>query len=216
RPGTNFTHALTALQQARGIATSGQADCDTWRALGGEQAAAGQATVTTYALTDADVKGPFTKTIPRELSKQSALDALGYQSAIEALGEKFHASPVLIRQLNPRLRLAPDAEIKVPAVTPFEPATKRPVADSAAGAVTVQVSKNDSSLRVIGADGKVLFFAPVTTGSEHDPLPPGNFTVTGIDWHPAFHYNPDLFWDAKPADVKATIKSGPNNPVGVV
>jgi len=62
----------------------------------------------------------------------------------------------------------------------------------------------------------VVFFAPVTTGSEHDPLPPGRWTVTGVDWHPVFHYNPDLFWDAKRGDNKATIKSGPNNPVGVV
>jgi lipoprotein-anchoring transpeptidase ErfK/SrfK len=40
--------------------------------------------------------------------------------------------------------------------------------------------------------------------------------VTGVGWHPVFHYNPDLFWDAKPKDEKATIKAGPNNPVGVV
>jgi lipoprotein-anchoring transpeptidase ErfK/SrfK len=98
---------------------------------------------------------------------------------------------------------------------PFEPAGKRPI-DPAAGDVTVQVSKSDSSVRVLAADGKVLFFAPVTTGSEHDPLPPGEWKVTGVDWHPVFHYNPDLFWDAKPGDSKATIKAGPNNPVGVV
>ena len=61
-----------------------------------------------------------------------------------------------------------------------------------------------------------MFFAPVTTGSEHDPLPPGDWKVTGVDWHPVFHYNPDLFWDAKSTDEKATIKAGPNNPVGVV
>jgi lipoprotein-anchoring transpeptidase ErfK/SrfK len=62
----------------------------------------------------------------------------------------------------------------------------------------------------------VVFFAPVTTGSEHDPLPPGDFKVTGVSWNPVFHYNPDLFWDAKASDTKATIKAGPNNPVGVV
>ena len=33
---------------------------------------------------------------------------------------------------------------------------------------------------------------------------------------PSFHYNPDLFWDASPGDRKATLQSGPNNPVGVV
>ena len=33
---------------------------------------------------------------------------------------------------------------------------------------------------------------------------------------PVFNYNPDLFWDADPSHAKATIKAGPNNPVGVV
>jgi lipoprotein-anchoring transpeptidase ErfK/SrfK len=33
--------------------------------------------------------------------------------------------------------------------------------------------------------------------------------------NPPFHYNPDLFWDAKQNEGKATIAPGPNNPVGV-
>ena len=33
---------------------------------------------------------------------------------------------------------------------------------------------------------------------------------------PPFQYNPELFWDAEPGHSKATIKPGPNNPVGVV
>jgi len=33
---------------------------------------------------------------------------------------------------------------------------------------------------------------------------------------PEFHYNPALFWDANPSNSKATIKPGPNGPVGVV
>jgi lipoprotein-anchoring transpeptidase ErfK/SrfK len=215
KPGTNLSHALAALQQQRNVPVTGLPDCDTWRVLGGDQATASQPTVTTYAIAEADVKGPFTKQIPREISKQESLPALDYQSPIEELGEKFHASPALLRQLNPQLRLAPGAQIKVPAVALFDNPAKRPV-DQAAGDVTVQVSRADSALRVLDAGGKVIFFAPVTTGSEHDPLPPGNWTVTGIDWHPVFHYNPDLFWDAKPGDNRATIKAGPNNPVGVV
>jgi len=215
KPGANFSHALSALQQSRNLAATGQPDCDTWRALGGGDAAASQPALTTYELTEADVKGPFTRQIPRQIAKQAELPALDYQSAIEELGEKFHASPVLLRQLNPQLRLAPGAQITVPAVTPFDPSAKRAV-DPAAGDVSVQVTRAESALRVVDATGKLIFFAPVTTGSEHDPLPPGHWTVTGVDWHPVFHYNPDLFWDAKPGDSKATIKSGPNNPVGVV
>jgi lipoprotein-anchoring transpeptidase ErfK/SrfK len=58
--------------------------------------------------------------------------------------------------------------------------------------------------------------APVTTGSSKDPLPIGDWKVTGVAWNPTFNYNPDLFWDADPAHAKAKIPAGPNNPVGVV
>ena len=103
----------------------------------------------------------------------------------------------------------------MPGVTPFNPDTK-PTPDPAAANATIVVSRDDSSLRVKGADGTILFHAPVTTGSEHDPLPPGDYKVLGQSWLPTFHYNPDLFWDAKEGDEKARIKPGPNNPVGVV
>ena len=103
----------------------------------------------------------------------------------------------------------------MPAVTPFNPDI-RPTPDAAAANVTILVSRDDSALRVKGADGTILFFAPVTTGSQHDPLPSGDYKVLGQSWRPTFHYNPDLFWDAKVSDEKATIKPGPNNPVGIV
>jgi lipoprotein-anchoring transpeptidase ErfK/SrfK len=66
------------------------------------------------------------------------------------------------------------------------------------------------------ATGKVLFHAPVTSGSEHDPLPIGQWKVTTVQRNPTFNYNPDLFWDADPKHAKAQIPPGPNNPVGTV
>ena len=82
--------------------------------------------------------------------------------------------------------------------------------------VVVSVSKALSALTVTDAAGKVLMYAPVTTGSEHDPLPIGEWKVSGITLNPPFRYNPDLFWDADPSHNKALIKPGPNNPVGLV
>jgi lipoprotein-anchoring transpeptidase ErfK/SrfK len=212
KPGVNFSHALAALQAARHLPTTGQPDCDAWHALGGDGA---QPAVTTYIVTDDDVNGPFEKQIPRELSKQASLPALGYRSPAELLAERFHMSPALLQQLNRGVPIAAGREIRVPAVTPFNPDMK-PGLDAAATDVGIQVSRDDSSLRATRADGTMVFFAPVTTGSQHDPLPIGDYKVTGVQWHPVFHYNPDLFWDAKPRDTKAMIKAGPNNPVGVV
>jgi lipoprotein-anchoring transpeptidase ErfK/SrfK len=168
-----------------------------------------------YTITDADVKGPFVASIPDDLVKEAALPSLGYRSAIEKLGESFHSAPALLRRLNRGSKFAAGDVIQVPDVARFD-ADAKPATDPAAADVTIEVTKQDSSLRATRADGSLIFFAPVTSGSEHDPLPPGDWKVTGIGWHPPFHYNPDLFWDAKATDTKATLKPGPNNPVGVV
>jgi lipoprotein-anchoring transpeptidase ErfK/SrfK len=116
--------------------------------------------------------------------------------------------------MNRGVALRAGQVINVPAVQPFD-ANSKPAFDPAAADITIQVSRDESSLRAMHADGTLAFFAPVTTGSEHDPLPTGDWKVTSVSWHPPFHYNPDLFWDAKPGHSKATIKPGPNNPVGV-
>jgi lipoprotein-anchoring transpeptidase ErfK/SrfK len=212
KPGDNFTHAVIALQQARQLPLTTRPDCDTWHALGGDKT---EPTRTTYTVTAADVKGPFEKQIPSDLVAQATLPALSYRSPLEEIAERFHASPALLEQLNHNAPIVEGRALQVPNVTPFDPAAKPP-ANTAADDAAVQVSREESALRVTRADSSLVFFAPVTTGSVHDPLPPGNYTVVGVDWHPAFHYNPDLFWDAKPEHTKATIKPGPNNPVGVV
>ena len=85
-----------------------------------------------------------------------------------------------------------------------------------AKASKVEVSKGGSYAVAYDAAGKLAFFAPVTSGSEHDPLPIGEWKVKGVARDPVFNYNPDLFWDAEPSDDKAKIPAGPNNPVGVV
>jgi lipoprotein-anchoring transpeptidase ErfK/SrfK len=212
--GPNFTRALKAMQAARKVPATGRPDCDTWRALGGDSA---EPTITSYTITDSDVSGPFEKEIPRELVKQAELPALGYRSPLEEIAERFHASPAFLERLNKGTAIEAGQEgkvIKVPAVQPFDPSAK-PAHDPNAD-ITIEVSREESALRAVRADGTVVFFAPVSSGSEHDPLPAGNWKVKSVSWNPVFNYNPKLFWDAKPGDEKATIKAGPNNPVGVV
>ena len=71
-------------------------------------------------------------------------------------------------------------------------------------------------MRAYDKEGKLLAFYSATIGSEHDPLPIGQWKILGIAHHPKFHYNPQLFWDAKSKDTKQTLQAGPNNPVGAV
>lgn len=210
RSTANLRRALRAFQAANDLSVTGQPDCETWKRL--------QNSSTTprvdYEITADDVKGPFVSEIPERLEDQGALPALEYHSPLERLSERFHASPALLRQMNPRAKFDAGERIKVPAVTPFDASTKP--APEAGGDILITVSKEESSLRATSPDGKLVLFAPVSSGSEHDPLPIGEWTVTEIAWRPVFHYNPNLFWDADPRDVSTAIKPGPNNPVGVV
>jgi lipoprotein-anchoring transpeptidase ErfK/SrfK len=161
---------------------------------------------TSYTLTADDVKGPFVK-VPEDMMAKAKLPSLGYGSVEEALGEKFHCSPALLKQLNPGKSFTAGTEITVPDVAGRGAPGK---------AAKVVVSKGESSLTALDAQGHVLAWYPVTTGSEHDPLPIGNWKINGVQRNPPFFYNPALFWDAQSKDTKAKIAPGPNNPVGVV
>jgi lipoprotein-anchoring transpeptidase ErfK/SrfK len=215
RLGANAARALSAFQTAAGLPPTGKADCATLAALDD-----GEPITRDDVIIEADAAGPFVRRIPADLVDQASLPALGYTSLVERLAEKFHASPALLTRLNPGTAFRAGVPIVVPAVTPFDLAALGPGSESNAGVnrsgVTLEVSKADSTLTVLDASGRIIASAPVTSGSEHDPLPLGEWKVTGISWRPEFRYNPALFWDADPSHAKALIKAGPNNPVGVV
>jgi len=206
--GSNTDKAVAAFKRARGLADTASND-DVLQALGADSAK----TLMTYTITAEDAAGPFTERIPTDIEEQAKLRALHYTSIIEALGEQFHASPNLLRRLNPGARFAAGEQIQVPNVE-ATPATS--AAAGAAGAAKIVVSKSNGSMTAFDAAGKILLFAPVTSGSEHDPLPIGEWKVTAVVRNPTFNYNPDLFWDADPSHAKAKIPPGPNGPVGVV
>jgi lipoprotein-anchoring transpeptidase ErfK/SrfK len=206
--GPNSRGALAAFQTARRVAPSAQRRQPLLEAPGG---GAVEATVP-YTITEEDAAGPFLETIPQDMTAQSKLPGLYYTSLLQALGERFHSAPALLTRLNPGARFTAGAHIIVPNVLSATGA----VGPAQTGAVKVVVSKKASALTVYNRGGQIIFYAPVTTGSEHDSLPLGNWVITSVVHNPTYNYNPDLFWDADPANAKAIIAAGPNNPVGVV
>ncbi len=212
--GRNTRLAIKAFQGTRHVPATGAPDCATWQALRGRDPAP---TLVTYTIAPEDVAGPFVPHIPRGMTAQAKLPHLGYTSPLEALSEKFHESPALFSTLNPGVAIAPGAVIKVPDVLADIPAfgATAPAAMNPR-AFTVVVTRDSSALVLRAPDGQVIFFAPATVGSRHDPLPVGDWKVTEVVWNPVFRYNPRLVWDANPRHAKATIKPGPNSPVGVV
>jgi hypothetical protein len=83
------------------------------------------------------------------------------------------------------------------------------------GPLSKSDSKGNSPPKDLG-QGTVVAQFPVTMGSTHDPLPYGQWKVTTYAFLPPFHYQPDLFWDAKdPEGGDKRLKPGPNGPVGL-
>jgi lipoprotein-anchoring transpeptidase ErfK/SrfK len=221
RMGTNTRRAIDAYRERHGAEPSPFPD-----------------PLLEYRISAEDEAGPFVSEIPTDLLQQSKLPALAYRSVVEALAERFHTTPEVLRELNASATFAAGASIRVPNVEPLVVPTpakadsngtaaqavgtsgRPPAADKAPKNdkpdVIVRVSRSASALSVTDADGKTLFFAPVTTGSQNDPLPIGEWKVNGVQNNPPFHYNPELFWDANPGHTKATIPPGPNGPVGLV
>jgi lipoprotein-anchoring transpeptidase ErfK/SrfK len=117
----------------------------------------------------------------------------------------------LLKKLNPTAKFTAGEEITVPNTQVVSTLEAKAIPN-----IVVKVSKSNSTLTVTDQGGATLMFAPVTSGSERDPLPIGSWTVTAVVRNPTFNYNPDLFWDAEPSHAKARIPAGPNGPVGVV
>jgi lipoprotein-anchoring transpeptidase ErfK/SrfK len=178
-------------------------------------------------LTTADVAGPFLKRIPTSPTAQAKLKALSYTSVEEALAEKYHTTPAELRALNPGVRFAAGAAISVPAVA-APPTTEAgasgwdralaslSVAAMQPKAAKIVVDKSEKNVRAYDGSGALIAQFPATLGSVHDPLPLGDWKIQGVSKLPAFNYDPDLFWDAKPKDKKVQLPPGPNGPVGVV
>jgi lipoprotein-anchoring transpeptidase ErfK/SrfK len=199
--GGNTRRAIAAFQHAHGLDDSGTLDGATWKALDADASP----TLMDYTITDADAAGPYAA-LPDDMMEKAKLGRLGYASIEEMLGERFHASPGLLRALNPAKAFAAGTTISVPNVEGVPPLRK---------AARVVVDASDASVALVDAAGAVYARFPASSGSSHDPLPVGAWKIEGVVHDPKFQYNPTLFWDADPKHSKATIAPGPNNPAGL-
>ncbi len=227
RPGKSLTAALKGFQEARGLKISGAIDKPTLQALYPYRA---MRPTKTLALTDAILAGPYINPLPKDPAEQAKLPQLGYRNAMEKLAEMFHTRPEVLVELNSKeTRLAPGTKVVFPNALPVSrdydaklpEAWRKTLNDLNVDATQPQgakvvVDKSDGVLRVLDKNGKLVAQFVATMGSEHDPLPIGKWTIKGASYNPPFHYNPDLFWDAKDDSKAAKLPPGPNGPVGVI
>ena len=202
--GANMQRAVKAFQETHELKGTGRIDSATWQALMPDDSPV----LVRYTVTDKDANGPFVK-IPADLMVRAELKSLGFENITEALAEKFHMSPSLLRELNPRRSFKSGEEIVVPNVT---------VEKTRAGGkpVSIAVIKAAKQLQVLDREGKTLAVFPISIGGSRDPLPVGKLKIANEVTDPVFYYDPALIWDAKPHYTKVQLAAGPNNPIGTV
>jgi lipoprotein-anchoring transpeptidase ErfK/SrfK len=223
--GENLQKALRAYQQTNSLQATGELDAATWSKL--SQTSSEEA-VRRYAITEADVEGPFVKRIPKDYEEMAELDELGYRSARELLAEKFHMSEELLAALNKGKDFgAAGTELIVANIAPLEIeklGSKRAGAkagnDGSNGengnVERVEVNKTERAVRVFNRQGALIAYYPASIGSSEKPAPSGKVEVRSIALKPTYRYDPKYEFKGQKATDPIEVSPGPNNPVGLV
>lgn len=202
--GENVRKAVSAYQEANNLPVNGLADDALLTRL--EQGDNAPALVA-YTLTAEDVRGPFVD-VPSGLEAMARLDHVGYESAEEAVAEKFHMDDDLLRTLNPG--------------ADFSQAGTEIVVANGGGELNTQVASIEvdisaGAVRAYDASNQLVAFYPATIGSGDAPAPIGQHTVRGVAFDPTYRYDPERLPTFGQRDHGALdIAAGPNNPVGAV
>lgn len=223
--GLALVNALKGFQGSRGLRITGKTDDATLAALARYS---GVEPTKKLQLTEASLRGPFTRPFPTDHVAQAKLPALNYRNALEALAERFHTTPATLVALNPGGRLAVGQWLVFPNTLPSSRAYPDgdPVWAATLGSLNVDavqplgkrivVDKSDGVLRVFDDKDRLVAQFTATMGSSRDPLPIGRWTVKGADHNPKWTYNPNILKRADKSDPKVEVPAGPNSPVGVV
>jgi lipoprotein-anchoring transpeptidase ErfK/SrfK len=224
KEGSSFKQALRGFQFAHGLAVNGVLDTPTRQAL----LNIGRHAVVMVKLGPDDVKSTYVYPLPKDPEKQYKLPFLGYRNMLEKVAERYHTTPATVVALNgPEKLIGPGQTLRLPNVVPISRDYTGTHPDGARlmnllnvdgrqpHGDYIVVDKSEGALKVFDASDQLVAQFPVTTGSTHDPLPVGKWKVTTYAFLPPFHYQPNLFWDAKDNAKEHRLAPGPNGPVGV-
>lgn len=202
--GFRTRQAIRGWQAHQGLLVTGVAD-----AALRESAGPLDSGLTTYVVAEADHADLVE--IPGSWQGKSELPYLGYETILEYVAEKYHASQAAIRRLNPdALWPNPPAGTLLAVPNPFPP--DRNVADH------VRISLGEKSIRVMDAQGKPVAVFPCSIAQREEKRLTGDFAVANVAVNPDYTFDPAVFVEvpeARAMQGKRIIAPGPNNPVGV-
>ncbi|MDB5458864.1 MAG: hypothetical protein JWO72_605, partial [Caulobacteraceae bacterium] len=204
KTGENLRKAVAAYARANGLAAEGGLDGAVFSALTGQD---GAPAAQTYQITAEDAAGPFIGDPPKDYEAMSKLPALSYSSPEQALAEKFHMDPRLLKALNPGADFGQAGATIVVAAPRMAPRSFE--------AARIEVDKSLGEVRAYDAAGRLQAVYPASVGSTERPAPSGSFKVTAVAPRPAYYYDPKrLTFQPQGAKGNLRIAPGPNNPVG--
>ncbi len=203
--GSQTRSALRAYQKQLGLTPTGDWDV----ATRGELRLA-RPILTTYILTTNDLAS-LQPLSPSWLGK-SRQSTLGYESALELVAERGHASPSLVRRFNSGLdwtNLTAGVEVQIPdaCCPPFT--TK---------AAWIEIRLAEKVLEAFDANTNLLLHFPCSIARYVEKRPVGELHVAAIAPNPNYTFNPELFPESPEARTitsRLILPPGPNNPVGI-
>ena len=213
RDGENLRGALRAYAAAQGLPAEGRLTREIFEKL---QAGSAEPVVAEYAITEADVKGPFVERMPAKLEEQADVGPMRYTNTREMLAERFHMQRDLLSAMNPDVPLDKAGGRLIVAAVPPTGSGKVEGAPLDPKVARIEVDKRTKRVRAFAGDGRLTADYPASIGSAEKPAPDGEAKVKAVAFDPWYTYNPKYRFKGVKTDKKFSIHPGPNSPVGLV
>jgi lipoprotein-anchoring transpeptidase ErfK/SrfK len=203
--GSQTRAAMAAFQRAVNLPETSQLDTNTRVRL-----LLDAPLLTDYLVTTNDLAR--LQPLGRTWTAKSQQTALDYETILELVAEKAHASPTLIQKLNPAVNwqnVMAGTVLKIPDVNYPEPTED---------AAFVVIHLSGKYLEAFGAETNLLLHCPCSIAAKVEKRPVGELHVVVVAPHPNYTFDPAVFPESPEAQAighKLILPPGPNNPVGV-
>lgn len=203
--GPSTRRAFQAFQELQGLPASGEPD-----PISRQRLLLNRPALKWYEVGPSDWKD--LTTLGESWWEKARQPMLNHETLLERVGEKHHASPTLLEEINPGVdwnARIPGWRIRVPDVD--YPAQPPPAA-------LIRIRLSERWLRAYDGSGRLLAHFPCSIARHAEKRPVGRLRVINVVELPNYTFNPDMFDDSEEARTlgrKLILQPGPNNPVGL-
>jgi lipoprotein-anchoring transpeptidase ErfK/SrfK len=202
--GAGTEQALAAWQQAHDLKPTGKFDNDT-----AINFPAGRPNYTNYVVTVEDLV-KLTH-VSEDWLERSQLTNMWFETVLEMIAEKSHASEGLIRTLNPGITDWKSIQSNQTVVL-LNIAPARHIA-----VAKLRVNLSAKTIAAYDSDGKIIALFPCSIAADKEKRTPGQLTVQTVAINPNYTFDPVNFPeldDKQKGYGKLIVPAGPHNPVG--